>query len=195
MAKQKQVYPREVANVIRKQSFFIESYLSTPDMNANENPLMTYGKFSRYRFHIISEDRKAAFANIPIANIDAIIRKSKQISDREFMSEKSSETDTKPAYTVKFNAGNDKGKTPAEILFAEGENGVVKLRGQYKFLNQNVQKYPKNRVLMDAIVEAVRLFQNGELSEDAAKAGSTHEYLIYSADMRPLRSMPKTLQE
>ena len=62
-----------------------------------------------------------------------------------------------PAYTTRFMLGKLKGKTPVDVLIENGEQGKTILNDQYKFLKANIDKYPKNKDLLDAIKEAAAL--------------------------------------
>ena len=51
-------------------------------------------------------------------------------------------------------SGNLKGKTPIEVLLSDPGNGKKSLNDQYIWLKSNLEKYPKNRELMEAIEDA-----------------------------------------
>ena len=69
-------------------------------------------------------------------------------------------------YKQTFFAGEFAGKTPAEVGLME--NGYEKLEKQFQFLKANVEKYPKNQTLMQAINEAASLLKKGMLKQPKA---------------------------
>lgn len=189
-------YPNEIAAVVRQQTFFIDSYLSpaASDDGYDNAPLMMYGHFSRYRAYIINKDKKRAYANISVQAMQALINLSNAVYP-EYIKDKmlgaSGGADDKPAenhpgYSVTFSSGAFKGQTPAQILLRDGEKAVDALRGQYKFLRDNVTRYPRNQMVMDAITDAVDLFKRGELSADSASTGAGRHVTLYDVSLRPL---------
>ena len=194
MSEPNRAYPNEIAAVVRQQTFFIDSYLSPAASNDGyENaPLMMYGHFSRYRMFIINKDRKRAFANVPVQQMRGMIDLTKAIYP-EYIKEKLLGADKPqgnepehPCYKVTFSSGNLKGMTPAQILVRDGDKGVEALRGQYKFLRDNLNKYPRNKAVMDAITDAVDLFKSGKLNADSASSGAGKHVTLYDVSLRPL---------
>ena len=194
MSEPNRAYPNEIAAVVRQQTFFIDSHLSPAASNDGyENaPLMMYGHFSRYRMFIINKDRKRAFANVPVQQMRGMIDLTKAIYP-EYIKEKLLGADKPqgnepehPCYKVTFSSGNLKGMTPAQILVRDGDKGVEALRGQYKFLRDNLNKYPRNKAVMDAITDAVDLFKSGKLNADSASSGAGKHVTLYDVSLRPL---------
>ena len=194
MSEPNRAYPNEIAAVVRQQTFFIDSHLSPAASNDGyENaPLMMYGHFSRYRMFIINKDRKRAFANVPVQQMRGMIDLTKAIYP-EYIKEKLLGADKQqgsepehPCYKVTFSSGNLKGMTPAQILVRDGDKGVEALRGQYKFLRDNLSKYPRNKAVMDAITDAVDLFKSGKLNADSASSGAGKHVTLYDVSLRPL---------
>lgn len=183
----KNTYPLEVASIVRKQTFYIESHLGMADVNSGEKPFHVYNKFSRFVACIINENRKAATANIPVSEMIHIIRKAKYAEMREYMSTAFGKQDSEghPGYTVRFLAGELKGKTPAEILLEQGEKGIAVLQEQLNYLKRNVERYPNNAKVIEAIRDAAGLYRAGKLDEHANQRGVIE---LYKAEMRPLRS-------
>ena len=89
--------------------------------------------------------------------------------------------DNDPAYSVKFTSGSLKGKSPAEVL-THSEDGEKLLNEQYKFLKENLAKFPNNQKIMDAIKDAAEKKKSGTLKE----VNKTSTIPIYVAEMRPL---------
>ncbi len=192
-------YPLEVANVVRKQTFYVNSKLSLANLNPSspkefEPPLMTFGHFSRYEFCIINEDRKAATANINLTDIRGVIRRSRYLLNKHYDAETSqkSAANVSPAYSVRIASGRLAGKTPAEIL-AEGIENQQALEDQKKFLAAHLDKYPKNKIQIDAIQQALDMARNGQLN--AASVVRNDNRKLYVAAMRPLtrRKVPSDI--
>lgn len=182
--------PCEIASVVKKQTFYVESHLSPINEQADRDayyPLMTYSHFSRYSFCIINEEKKAASTNIPIQEMRELIRRHNFLLNKHLESilKPESERNSVPAaYTVQLTSGDMKGKTPAQVLLEKGEEGRTMLKNQYRWLEKNVEKYRKNQIQMDAIAEACRLFLAGELNEFAAKSGGSSRIILYEAKSR-----------
>lgn len=157
-------------------------------------PLLIYHpNFARFKFAIIN-DGTAVTANLRPSAIPVIVARNRWAFD-QYMSyqyyHNESNDDLKStnlaAFTVRFNAGSLKGKSPADVILAKSEDGIQELREQYKFLQKNLEKYPKNQNLMNAIQEAVKLHQDGkltEMSKQVASAPNTKPILIYSMELR-----------
>ena len=177
-------YPFDIVSYIRKKTFSIEARF-TPE--ENESPLKVFDdKFSRYVFVTIS-DGKAATCNVHISDLPMMIKKTDYAFDRYMESNKLSannENSLSIAYTTKFNTGKLKGKSPIEILIEDKENGKKILNEQYKWLSENLSKYPNNQLLMDAIVDASKIDIN---SVDSSAIGNSGIIDILSIPVRPLR--------
>lgn len=65
--------------------------------------------------------------------------------------------------TVLIGNGKMKGKTPFQLL-AENPQAIVDLNSQYEWLKKNLEKHPNNQLQMDAISEAIDLFNKGKIS-------------------------------
>lgn len=188
-------YPNEIASIVRQQTFFIDSFLSVASSNDGYDnaPLMMYGHFSRYRFYIINKEHTRAFANISASGMQTLIDLSRAIYPEYIKatllggaSDKKGDDAAHPAYSVTFSSGTLKGQTPAQVLLRDGDKGVDTLRDQYKFLRDHVDKYPRNKTVMDAITDAVNLYKAGQLSADSAASGGGKRVTLFDAQLRPL---------
>ena len=168
-------YPLEIASVVRKQTFYIESRLSAIDPSQDESPLKIHNRFSRFVFCIINEEKKAVTANIPVSEMFSILEKSRYAFWKHL---DNLSVPQNPAYTTKFHSGALKGMSPAEVLL---EKGIDTLRSQYKWLKENLNNFPNNQKLMDAIMQAVDLSEKNELI-----AHPHSKINLYTADIRPL---------
>lgn len=184
--------PLEVANIVRTKTLYVNSHLSKFDAEKGDFPLMVYdmNNYSRYEFVLINEDKKCAVANIPLTQVWRLQRMTDHYYGAHLDATLTkTESNLSAAYTVQLTSGNMKGKTPAQILMetADGEEAKKLLRAQYSFLQKNLSSYPRNQKQMDAILDAVRLFEAGQLSKSKTdSSGST--IVLYDAAMRTLRS-------
>lgn len=94
------------------------------------------------------------------------------------------------AYSAKFISGNLQGKTPAQILI-EDPDGLNKLTGQRDYLAKFVDKYPNNKVLIDAIDIAIKLKESGKLSNEKTADNKTMTFDILPEVPKP--NMYKTV--
>lgn len=104
--------------------------------------------------------------------------------------------DTSAAYTRKFNMGDLKGKSPADVLL-EDPGAAGKLKSQKDFLAKNAEKFPANRQLMEAIDIALALQAAGKLSKEAASQSTASQdvsdggTVIYDSSWRAPQSHKK----
>lgn len=122
--------------------------------------------------------------NIEAEDADYILKKTELCMAQEINnSVKRSDKPVSAAYTTRFKGGSFAGKTPAEILLADPSQKDA-LINQYHYLEK--QTNPKfaamNKNLMMAIMEAVQLFQNGQLKSDML---SSSEIMLYSEIKTP----------
>lgn len=193
--------PLEIANIVRTKTLYVNSHLSKFDAEKGDFPLMVYdmSNYSRYEFALINEDKKCAIANIPLTQIWRLQRMTNHYYGLHLDAAlNKSESELSIAYTVQMTSGSMKGKTPAQILLEtdDSEQAKDQLRSQYAFLKKNLSSYPRNQKQMDAILDAVRLFEAGQLSKTKTNSsGST--IVLYDAALRTLRSkkVPQHLLE
>ena len=188
-------YPVEVASVVRnRKTLGINSFLSRACSEEEESPYKIYGKFSRFTISILDQTdatRKSATGNIRVAEITDIERRTQYAFNKHMAVEQSNKninpeacSEDDIAYTVKITNGKLKGKTPAEAI-NEG-NGKVLLQ-QRKFLIDNLRKYPINKIQINAIERACRLYKDGKLKKKTSKNTSELEtVMLYNAGMHPL---------
>lgn len=90
------------------------------------------------------------------------------------------------ARTIQIMNGEFKGKTPVQIL-SESSDNVQKLKSQYDWLKQNLPSYPKNQIQMDAIKEAIYMFENGLLDKNQAND------VLEAGQIKLYEAVPKAL--
>ena len=169
-------YPYEIVTVKSKKTFSVNaSFVERKE--EDDKPLEIFDdKFSRFAISII-QDGKAATANIKISQLAGIIDNyraslvaSKTVSKKELSS----------AFTVRFNMGKFAGKTPAQVLIEQGEEA---LNEQYTFLKKNLEKYPNNKIIIDAIKDAARIGK-GKVQEKINDNSSAYKAIIYDGGIK-----------
>ena len=184
--------PREIAYIVEKSTFAILDGLTESNIENEEEPLTLHSrKFSRFSFLIINQDKKAATANLNVKEMFGFLAKSRFAMQQEMLyrfnvTDAKEEEELPLAYTVTIASGSLKGRTPADVLLNDGEEGKKLLNNQYTFLKNNLSKYPKNKTQMDAIVNASQLLKEGKLDADAVGKGQTKRISLYSSGLRPL---------
>ncbi len=172
-------YPFEIASFVRKtKTFAVDAKFTKSE---TEKPLKVFDDtFSRYVMTII-QDGKPVTCNVHIEDV-AYMEAATNYGFTQQMAQASSISGSSPAYTERFVTGSLKGKSPAEVLSENGENGKKILNEQYTWLKSNLEKYPANKKLMDAIEDAAKL------SIDDIKQNPTGSapIKILDIDCRPL---------
>lgn len=184
-------YPLEVASIVRDKTFYVQSRLQSALEDKDTPPLMLYGKFSRYEFCLINEEKAPATANLRMSDMREILRKSHELSAHETLetvvpvAERATDMSS-DAYNVKIYGGKIGGKTPAEFLKEHPDDGIQFLKEQGAFLKTRLEgKYgPANKKQMLAIADAIKLHQAGKMNLD--NVSSSADIMLYDGGMRPL---------
>ena len=163
----------------------VENHLSClrdEDME-NATPYSIHSPFSVFKLKHL-ENGKCVTVNIPpkkLADIEQKTEIANAMIMAERMAPKKSSTEY-PCYNLKFLFGSFKGKTPAEVLLANPQD-KSKLLQEKENLGKNLAKYKDNQKLMDAIDEAIKLFDAGELKKDAVTSAA-EKFFIYNEDCK-----------
>lgn len=180
-------YPNEIASLVRKKTFSVEAYFTRRE---DDKPLMIFDdKFSRYVLTVIA-DGKAAFTNVPMKDLEPLRLKSEYAYKKHLDAEcapavSMGGVDTnRPAFTVRIAAGPMKGRTPADVLMKDPD-GKNLLNSHYKWLSENVQRYPNNRKVMDAIRDASTIDFSG-IEAASPEGSSSFAMTILDIGVRPL---------
>ena len=181
-------YPYDIISYVRKETFSIEARFTR---TTEESPIKVFDDtFSRFVFTIIA-DGKAVTSNIPLDILDEVegisrFAHTKQLENKYATKEISSEGAASPAYTVRFRTGSLKGKTPADVIAENSPEEARKLlNGQYKWLKENLEKYPSNKEIMDAIVDASKIDPES-VKENAGHAQTPQQIVLLDIGTRPL---------
>lgn len=188
--------PKECFNMVEKSTFFILNQLTPAEGTDNNPPLaLHHDTFSRFVFGIINESKTPATANLKVEEVPGILRKARALEERDYLASlrpvrQEPAQGLSPAYTVVMTMGKFKGKTPAQVLL-ENPNDRQSLINQGGFLQQNIQKYPRNKQQLDAIKDAIALFDTKKLEKKESQTSSdgtaaTVPVPIYTCGMRPL---------
>ena len=73
----------------------------------------------------------------------------------------------------------------AELLLENPQENKPLLIRQKAWLESNLAKYPRNKSQIEAIEEALRLYEEGKLHQEET-GGGYHTEIVYSSGMRPL---------
>lgn len=179
-------YPNEIASIVRNKTLSVEAHLFR---KTDDKPMEIFDNtFSRFVFTVIANS-KAATCNLHVDNIADIKARTKyahtKYMDSLYNEDMSDNEASSPAYTVRFMAGTLKGKTPVDVIRENGEEkGKEILRGQHKFLKENLEKYPANKKLIEAIAD-IKNVDFSKLSETKA-VKSSKPIEILKITSRPL---------
>mgnify|MGYP003310523869 CR=1 FL=1 len=180
------IYPRQIFKSARStKTLGVDMFLSSNCLN----PLELHDEFSRFTITILEKvgDKYNSFAaNINPKEVPYIY----EMTLKNIGSKDRSDTDEgKPlsiAYTKTFAFGNLKGKSPAAVLKSQG--GYEALKSQRQFLMDGLSKFRGNQEMIDAIDEAFRLLESGELKDSPIQEASTVSGVIFDSEFRPKRN-------
>lgn len=187
--------PLQCADAIQDKSLVINAkfYNITYDnlLNGEDSPQKIFGKNSRFHFSIL--DGTSVLSKVKIEQIAGISKRSEYAANLQYEYElntsngdDNNEQNLSIAYTVKFLAGNLKGKTPAQIVLENSYDEAKKLLNeQYMYLKKNVDKYPNNQKIMDAIVDANKLNEQGLITSDNVNKTKTRTFEILKEVPKP----------
>ena len=136
--------------------------LNVPGEGDTKNsPMEMHTGYSVFRMAIASSEKGSVVANIPANDIPYLLNQyqfQRNILNRQAMSKPNT-----PAYTVPIKERNCKNRTAAEVV--QMENGLNILTNARKFFAANLDRYPKNKQMVEAIDEALYLYQSHRLSQ------------------------------
>lgn len=156
-----------------RKALTVEPHLVLARPEDNEMPQEVFAGYSRFHF-VLNGYGTPIIAKIQPKEMSYLIQKARSLdAANDSMLLQDSRADGgagSPAYTQRISMGAYKGKTPAQVLAQEGQAGKEKLKEHYIFLRGNAEKYPRNRTEMDAISEAINLFNDRKLEYGAAES-------------------------
>ena len=148
-------YPKEVFSSIRSykegdtKTFSIEALFARDNKTS---PLIPPA-YSRLKLSIF-EKNGGVNGNIRESEIESIY-----IASKACITKYLSATEEPGDIQTPFITGRHKGKTPAQVLEETGDLDI--LRSEKNFLKQNVDRFPKNKAIIDSINKAAIAFKNG----------------------------------
>ena len=178
-------YPYDIVSFVRKKTFSIEAHFVR---GTEDSPMKVFDStFSRFTATVIA-DGNAAYFNLPIESLPGMRVKTDIAAHAQFehvpQVQKDGIDTSDPAFTTRFLTGTLKGKSPADVLIENpGDKGKEILNKQYKWLKSNLDKYPNNQRLMDAIMAASKL-DEAKLATINLKPSGVYE--ILDIGCRPL---------
>lgn len=163
-------YPMQIESVKRiDKTLGIDSNLCLPTKeeyaNDRKMPLEMHSGFSRFTLSIL-ENKESVKANIPAEDIKYIYEKTGLVQSEimKYLLTEHEEEKLSIAYTQKLFDKKFSNRTPAEILTnnPEEKENLLKTR---KFLESNLTKYKTNQSQINAIDDALKLFEAGKLKD------------------------------
>lgn len=174
-----QKYPFQIWAAARSQMALTcaQSLYAPAEDDIKNSPLEMHSGFSVFRLAIADRERGSVTANIPADDVPYILEEyhfQRDILKRQLFSRPKG-----LAYTESIPDRNCQNKTPAEVLCMA--NGLQTLNNARDFLQKNLSRFPKNQVKIQAIDEAVALYQAGKLSGSAWSAPLYHKDFKWKA--------------
>lgn len=185
-------YAGEVDAPMRKNAHITVTDMLKPVTEDDDEPFShVFSKYSIFKLSFKKvEDAEGIDANLPIdewqdfeegataasAAVMAALNTGKTSVKADTEPEAPQETAPTQQVSIAFTPltmGKMKGETPGDLLLgaSEPDKVIAELNSHKEFLGKNVAKYPKNQALIDAIDEALNLYDLGMLAESKPQAG------------------------
>lgn len=180
------IYPRQIFKSARTtKTLGIDMFLSSNCAN----PLELHDEFSRFTVTILEKEGEkynSYSANINPKEVPYIYQMTiKNLGNKDRV-EESGDAPLSIAYTKTFAFGTLRGKSPAAVLSEKG--GYEALKSQRQFLLEGVAKYKSNQEMIDAIDDALKLLENGELKDTPNDGNSSVPGIIFDSEFRPKKN-------
>lgn len=155
-------YPLQVWVSARKgMSLTCAADLNSPgERDTRKSPMEMHTGYSVFRMAIASSDRGSVVANIPADDVPYLLNQ--YMFQRNVLNQQMFSKPNSPAYTVPIKERNCKNKTAVEILSMP--NGINVLNNAKRYFSDNLDRFPKNASMINAIDEALFLYQTGKVS-------------------------------
>lgn len=186
-------YPRQVYSAKRETVILsIDNYLSKPDSKDKVPPLEMHSPYSRFVITIIDKsgsETKTPKANIPAGDVPGIVEISKLVMLEkmryEAFAHEMTESELSAGYTQKILVGGFRGKTPADVLL-DNPDDRDKLLSTRQFLADKAEQYASNKKQVEAIDDAISLFDSGRLQKQSGARRSS-AVSVYDVDHKYMR--------
>ncbi len=154
-------YPLQIWVAARAgMSLTCASDLHSPEENDIRNsPMEMHTGTSVFRMAIAYSKKGSVVANIPAKDIPYLLEQYQ--FQRNMLHQQMLKKPNTPAYTVPIKERNCQNKTAAEVL--QMQNGMNILTNARKFFANNLDRYPANGQMVNAIDEALSLYQSRRL--------------------------------
>ena len=179
--------PFEIKTVRSNVTFVIDGCMSRREEEDDKPKEVFDDTYSRFVLKIL--DKTSAFMNVPVDEVEGIRQRTKfaanKFYEQQLRSSGTGPAGTSPAFTTEFKVGHLAHKTPVQVLLENpGEKGKQLLNEQFQFLKSNLSKFPKNKELMDAILDASKVDLSGIDAGSVKPASFT--FPILDIGCRPL---------
>jgi len=182
-------YAGELVSIKRTNQTLSITDCLHPVTDTDDEPFISvFSKKSIYFLSLLkTQEKQGASANIPLDDLFDIIENTRYANDA-VLSSKAGKQNTAcensndlKAYTV-LTMGNYKGKSPAQLLLEAGNPQAMEdeLLAHAAFLEKNLERYPGNKSGIDAIFEAIRLYEDGQLKADDTSFNNPGVIEIYT---------------
>ena len=135
-------YTNEFFTSMKKNTLSVEAFLCERPEDSDKPLVVFDDKFSRFKVTIIGKNSEYVYFNLPLTSTGILSQQLCRLT---------TSTPSVSVKDVRFFVGELKGKTPTEVLLENYEQGKKKLNEQYVYLKQNVDKYPKNKEILEEI--------------------------------------------
>ena len=154
-------YPYQIFAAPRKNgALTVAASLSAPKADDNKKaPLEMYSAFSVFNIAIAQKENGSVVANIPPRDVPSILMDYEYL--RRALTARSAAAPKGAAYSVNIPDRNCGNKPAAEVLMMP--NGQELLKNARSYLAANADRYPRNRIVINAIDEALELQRTGKL--------------------------------
>jgi hypothetical protein len=180
-------YPTQVGAIKRPHTTFsVDAKLYVEDNNV-DSPLVIHSPFSRFVFTIINKKQNVTpYANIPYYDVDYIKKMSDVICFASKNTSSSQNAEIPSAFKIPL-VGHFRGRTPGQVLL-DNPADMEMLLSTKNWLLENLQKFPPNKEQIDAIDEAIKMYNSGTLVAPNSPVASSNKEEIYSSEWKFLKS-------
>ena len=182
-------YPMQCWSTLHtKKTMSCDCQLSPPREDDDDAYLGLHSGFSRFVVTIIdkeSNEVKVVKSNIrALTEVPYLLEQYEAAKYKKLMHKGEDEKEeVSPAYRVTIKTGTYKGKTPAEVLLNDSSK-VNELERSKKWLQDNVNKYPGNQEVIDAIEDAINLLELNELAPNNAPI--SNNYVLFDEKFKAM---------
>lgn len=146
------------------------------EIEKGENPLEMHAPYSRYVLTLIQKNGNKGTitpnGNIPLTEIEDIYMNTMvadtiraQYKIGVYQNNQMESTTKSIAYTTRFQIGNFKGKTPAQVIL-ESPNNIPSLKNTAEWLKERIDNHASNKKQYEAVVEAISLYERNALIQN-----------------------------